>query len=136
MSVSEAPALSALRRRDELLSLLYWLHADQLNDTPTATDLEVFAGPHESLDDDLRTLAAAGLVSLDAPPSIHLTAAGLLEGMRRFEEDFGSSPIPGVAGNAHEVMVGVCGPNARCVRDGSHGECAEPVLPTVISPDA
>ena len=131
-----AGALAALRRRDDLLALLYWLHADQLNQTPTAADLAPFSGSSDSLDADLTSLVAVGLVAIesndpsDAPVRrLSLTPAGLAEAKRRFEEEFSPVLTDGIAGNAHEVMVGVCGPNAKCVKEGLHGECLEPVLP-------
>jgi hypothetical protein len=141
-STSDA-ALDAVRRRDELLSLLYWLRADRLNDAPTAADLAPFMGAAPWLDGDLRALCSAGLVEpelVEAPagaaPRYRLTAAGRAEGQRRFEEDFHPVPDDGTAGNAHEVMLGVCGPNAKCVKEGTHGECAEPApsLPSAGRP--
>jgi hypothetical protein len=134
--MSTAP-LEAVRRRDELLSMLYWMRVDRLSDAPTAHELRPFAGDSPALDADFAVLAAAGLVAVrpsgvggvgGAGPRFALTAAGLEEARRRFEEDFQPPPDDGTAGNAHEVMLGVCGPNARCVREGTHGECAEPAL--------
>ena len=131
-----AGPLAALRRRDDLLALLYWLHADQLNQMPTAAELSPFSGSSAALDADLVSLVEAGLVAFEAadPPELRdrrlrLTPAGLAEARRRFEEEFSPVLADGIAGNAHEVMVGVCGPNAKCVKEGLHGECLEPVLP-------
>ena len=127
-------ALEALRRRDDLLALLYWLHADQLNEAPSAAELALFSGPGGSLEDDLEGLSAVGLVEVGESVGadagrVRLTRMGLEEAKRRFEEDFSPVLEDGVAGNAHEVMMGVCGPNAKCVKEGLHGECVEPVLP-------
>jgi hypothetical protein len=122
-----------VRRRDELLSLMYWLRADRLNDDVRLADLAPFAGAVTPLEADLGELVRAGL----AEPSeradgrrYRLTRVGLEEGRRRFEEEFMPAPEGGVAGNAHEVIVGACGPNAKCVRNGTHDECAEPELVT------
>lgn len=128
-------ALDALRRRDELLSLLYWLRADRLSEAPALAELACFMGETPLLTSDLDGLVEAGLVALIAHgEAIQLTAAGVAEGQRRFEEEVQAPAELGIAGNAHEVMVGVCGPNARCVREGQHGECAEPEL--VFPPQA
>ena len=131
-------ALAVVRRRDELLSLMYWLRADRLNDEVGASDLAPFAGQVAPLDDDLRELVRAGLAEASERTDgdrYRLTWAGLEEGRRRFKEDFSAAPEGGVAGNAHEVITGVCGPNAKCVRDGTHEDCAEPELMTVIQPN-
>lgn len=130
-------ALAVVRRRDELLSLMYWLRADRLNDEVGASELAPFAGQVAPLDEDLRELVRAGLAESSEGPDggrYRLTRAGLEEGKRRFEEDFSAAPEGGVAGNAHEVITGVCGPNAKCVRDGTHDDCAEPELVLVIEP--
>jgi hypothetical protein len=124
-------ALERVRRRDELLSLLYWLLADRLHDAPRPADLEPFAGVLPLLDEDLAALVEAGLLAVTGEADdkrVRLTPAGIGEGRRRFEEEFTALPADGTAGNAHEVIIGTCGPNARCVRDGSHGECAEPIV--------
>lgn len=129
---ANSPALDAIRRQDEALSLLYWLVADRLSAAPDAAELARFMGATPVLSADLDVLVAGGLVeTLDEPGTrrYRLTPAGLAEGKRRFEEDFAPEFADGVAGNTHEVMLGVCGPNAKCVREGKHGECAEPELP-------
>ena len=120
--------LDTIRRRDDLLALLYWLHADRLNDSPAAADLVPFLGATAHLEQDLHALVESDLVRpVDgATRRYRLTSAGLAEGKRRFEEEFSPAPDDGTAGNAHEVMIGICGPNAKCVRDGTHGECVEP----------
>ena len=130
-------ALAAVRRRDELLSLMYWLRADKLNDEVGMRELAPFAGPVTPLDEDLQELVRAGLAEVSERSGggrYRLTRMGLEEGKRRFEEEFSAAPEGGVAGNAHEVIVGVCGPNAKCVRDGTHDDCAEPELVPVIQP--
>ena len=130
-------ALAAVRRRDELLSLMYWLRADRLHDEVGTGDLAPFAGPVAPLEEDLRELVRAGLAEPHERPDggrYRLTRVGLEEGKRRFEEELTTAPGGGVAGNAHEVIIGVCGPNAKCVRDGTHDDCAEPELMTVIEP--
>jgi hypothetical protein len=126
-------ALDAIRRQDELLSLLYWLHADRLSDAPDAGELGRFMGATPLVEADLGVLVASGLAEVldgDGTRRYRLTNVGLEEGKRRFEEDFSPTPDDGTAGNSHEVMMGVCGPNAKCMKDGTHGECEEPELPT------
>jgi hypothetical protein len=123
--------LGVVRRRDELLSLLYWLRADQISEVPGVDELAPFLGAAPLLQSDLDSLADAGLLQLqeqDGQYRVQLTPAGVDEAKRRFEEEFRTPTEQGVAGNAHEVMVGVCGPNAKCVKDGLHGECAEPEI--------
>lgn len=129
-------ALEAVRRRDELLSLLYWLHADRLSEAPSLDELTPFLGTEPLVQDDLDSLAASGLIQLHEVHGQHqlqLTSAGIAEAKRRFEEEFHTPAEEGVAGNAHEVMVGICGPNAKCVKEGMHGECAEPSIASPLS---
>ena len=129
-------ALDAVRRRDELLTMLYWLRADRLNEAPTAGELTPFTGGETGspLEADLEWLVAAGLAETPGTTSHQsarrflLTRAGLEEGKRRFEEEFNTLPDDGTAGNTHEVMLGICGPNAKCVKAGLHDECVEPVV--------
>lgn len=124
-------ALDAVRRRDEVLSLLYWLRADRLSEMPSLDELTPFLGAEPLVQDDLESLTASGLIQLhevDGQHQLQLTSAGIAEAKRRFEEEFQTPTEAGVAGNAHEVIVGICGPNAKCVKEGKHGECAEPIL--------
>jgi hypothetical protein len=130
-TVTPDAALEAIRRQDEALSLLYWLHVDRLSEAPDVEELARFMGATPVVADDLERLVAAGLVeALDHAGArrYRLSPAGMAEGKRRFEEDFTPALEDGVAGNSHEVMFGVCGPNAKCVKEGKHGECAEPEL--------
>lgn len=129
-------ALDVVRRRDELLTMLYWLRADGLNEAPTALELAPFAGADSGspLEADLEWLVAAGFAEAPASASgpgqqrFQLTHTGLTEGKRRFTDEFNTLPDDGTAGNTHEVMLGICGPNAKCVKAGLHDECDEPVV--------
>ena len=81
---------SGLRRRDEILQVMYWLHGEGLAATVEVADLRKFlaadAGPFIAA--DLQALVLAGLVQEAAPGGFQLTAVGLKEGGRRFEEEF------------------------------------------------
>lgn len=91
--------LDALRWRDELLQILYWLRGEGLGDAVGAADLLPFLPADEALiAEHLARLAAEGFaeVSGDSPPRYSLTPVGMREGGRRFADEFA-----GLTGQAH-----------------------------------
>ena len=81
---------SSIRRRDELLQVLYWLAGEGLASAASARELIVFL-PEETeavLNADLLALAAAGLVEPAGEQRFRLTQRGREEGARRFADDF------------------------------------------------
>lgn len=90
--------LDALRRRDEILEVMYWLRGEQLGDAVTPADLRVFLGDDPAtLADDLAILAQAGLIEPAGPEGVRfrLTRSGVEEGGRRFADDFADMQRPG-----------------------------------------
>ena len=101
-------SLEAIRWRDELLQVLYWLRGEGLALEVTPPALVSFLQEEESVIAGwLRELAADGyvepLVAADGQESYRLTALGLVEGRKRFVDEF--APMLGKHG---------------------HGECNEP----------
>jgi hypothetical protein len=91
-------SFDALRRRDEILEVMYWMRGERLGDAVSADDLRVFLGDEvATLEEDLAILAADGLVEpadLD-DERYRLTRAGVTEGGRRFADDFADFQRPG-----------------------------------------
>ncbi len=87
----EAPdALERVRRRDELLQVLFWLEGEGFAGEMEERGVARFLGwPAERIAAGLEDLASAGFVErprVDGP--VRLTAAGRREGGRRFVEEF------------------------------------------------
>lgn len=85
-----AEAGSAIRRRDDLLQVMYWLAGEGFAPAPTPDDIVRFmdAADAATVAEDLRALIDAGLVEDSGPGQYRLTAAGVAEGGRRFAEEF------------------------------------------------
>ncbi|HMQ29841.1 MAG TPA: hypothetical protein PKD53_03895 [Chloroflexaceae bacterium] len=91
--------LDALRWRDELLQILYWLRGEGLGDAPTAAELLPFLPADPTLiAEHLARLAAGGYAEASGgdPPRYSLTPLGVREGGRRFADEFA-----GLTGQAH-----------------------------------
>lgn len=80
----------AIRRRDEILQVLYWMRGEGLADSAGVKELRVFLDPEAAamLDADLAALAEAGLLEPVEEGRFRLTRPGVEEGGRRFLEDF------------------------------------------------
>lgn len=111
-------ALEALRWRDEILGVLYWLRGEGIMPDAAAGDLGGFLVAEPALlARHLERLAAEGyLLREDAGvvPRYRLSDRGGREGGRVFADDFAE-----LTGAAH----GECGPGCSCHR---HGACAVP----------
>lgn len=104
-----ADPLDDVRRRDELLQVLYWLRGEGLGESATPHDLTIFLGSEaEAIRQRLEILVMEGYATgVDgAPGHYRLTDLGAKEGGRRFADEFA-----GLTGQAH----GECNnPNCSC----------------------
>ena len=104
-----ADPLDALRRRDELLQMLYWFRGEGLGESVAPGDLTTFLGAEvEVVQRQLESLVEEGYVVVEsgAPGRYRLTEWGAKEGGRRFADEFA-----GLTGQAH----GECSnPNCAC----------------------
>lgn len=116
--------VDALRRRDEILQVLYWFHGEGLGDAVTAHDLAPFLVTEVALiQDQLERLADDGYVSMvdSSPARYRLTEWGLTEGGRRFADEFA-----GLTGQAHgecnnpDCSCQTLGPAACASRTATH----------------
>ena len=109
----------AVRRRDEILQVMYWMRGERLGEAATVADLLRFlddVGP-ALVEADLARLCEAGLLATDETGWYRLTELGVHEGARRFADEFA-----GLLGQAH----GACSdPGCDCHELGpaacSHG---------------
>lgn len=113
-------ALEALRWRDEILGVLYWLRGEGIMAEATISALGGFLGAApDNLRDHLERLTAEGylLRTHDGEEaSYKLSEFGDQEGKRVFADDFAE-----LTGAAH----GECGPGCSCQRHGA-GACRIP----------
>ena len=116
-----APAdpLDALRRRDEILQVMFWLHGEGFGPDVTTADVLRFIDDERAVRLAVSQLVEDGLVEgLDGAAETaryRLTPLGLHEGRRRFLDEF----EPYLAKSAHG---GVCGSaDCDCHRGGT--EC-------------
>jgi hydrogenase maturation protease len=115
-----ADSLDDLKRRDEILQIMFWLHGEGFGPDVAVADILRFAGDERAVRASLGQLVEDGLLErvADAPGSgrYRLTGPGVLEGRRRFLDEF----EPYLARHAH----GECGSaSCDCHRGG---ECREP----------
>lgn len=82
--------VDGIRRRDEILQVMYWLQGEGLADAPGVPELRRFLDDHAAADlaADLERLAAAGLLEPAGQGRYRLTAPGREEGARRFADEF------------------------------------------------
>lgn len=80
----------AIRRRDELLQIMYWMRGEGLGEEVSADDVVRFLidTPRPLLTADLRSLEETGLVEPAGTGRYRLTEAGTEEAARRFSEAF------------------------------------------------
>lgn len=83
-------AASALRRRDEILELLYWIEGEGFRGAATPAELaRLLVGSEEEIRVALAALAGRGEVVEDATGEFRLTEPGRREAARRFADSFG-----------------------------------------------
>jgi hypothetical protein len=84
--------MSELSRQDEILQLMFWMQGEKLGDEASAAQIRQFLQLGEpELREALRHLTDRGLVGLVSgadKPLFRLTQAGMVEGKRRFSEEF------------------------------------------------
>ncbi len=106
-------AIEALRWRDEILGVLFWLRGEGIMEEATIADLGGFLGASpDMLLNHLDRLAAEGYLLRTRggdQPSYKLSEFGDQEGKRVFADDFAE-----LTGAAH----GECGPGCSCQRHG------------------
>jgi hydrogenase maturation protease len=110
--------LEDLRRRDEVLQVMFWLHGEGLGPDVARADIVRFVDDEAAVDRTLSQLVEEGLAQRLGDPPGHvryrLTSLGAQEGRRRFLDEF----EPYLARHAH----GECGsPTCDCHRGGT--EC-------------
>jgi hydrogenase maturation protease len=114
---STPSALDDLRRRDELLQIMFWLHGEGFGPDLALADITRFADDDAAVQRTLAQLEDDGYAEQAGPLHYRLTALGLQEGRRRFLDEF----EPYLARHAH----GQCGADDCDCRRG--GECREAV---------
>lgn len=101
-----------LRRRDEILQVLFWMRGEQLAEEVRPEDLRVFLDPRavgEGLVEAFEELTEKGLVERTGEGTYRLTEEGILAGGRRFADEFAD-----LTGQAH----GECNdPDCACHED-------------------
>lgn len=80
----------AIRRRDELLQMMYWLRGEGLGDTvgPEEVGRLLTDTARDTLPADLEALCGSGLAEPAGAGRYRLTQQGIREGGRRFDEEF------------------------------------------------
>lgn len=81
---------AAIRRRDEILQVMFWMRGEGLADEAGLDDLRVFlnAVDESVLAGDLGALDRAGLLEAMPSGAYRLTPSGVREGGRRFADEF------------------------------------------------
>jgi hypothetical protein len=80
---------SLLFWQDEILQVMYWMLGEGLGSEVTVAGLRrLLDASEETLGSALYRLSAASLVRLVAPGSYRLTETGVVEGRRRFTDEF------------------------------------------------
>jgi hydrogenase maturation protease len=108
--LAELPAdpVAELARRDEVLTLMFWLQAEGLGADVALDEIVKFVGDPPAVERALAQLGPDGHVDLAPDGRYRLTALGVEEGRRRFLDEF----EPYLARSAH----GECGPDCDCRR--------------------
>ena len=111
-----ADPLDALKQRDEILQIMFWLHGEGLGPDVTVHDILRFVDDERAVRAALGPLLEDGLVEAIPTPGAsvryRLTATGICEGRRRFLDEF----EPYLARHAH----GECGvADCDCHRGGT-----------------
>jgi hydrogenase maturation protease len=114
---SAPDAVEGLRRRDEILQIMFWLNGEDLGPDVAVADILRFIDDEDAVRRAVGQLLEDGYletVNAEAPVRYRLTATGLHEGRRRFLDEF----EPYLARSAHG---GECGSAACDCHRG--GEC-------------
>jgi hydrogenase maturation protease len=116
--LGEAGPVEALKQRDEILQIMFWLHGEGFGPDVAPADILRFAGDEAAVHRTLARLVEDGYAdALADPVRYRLTPLGVREGRRRFLDEF----EPYLARHGH----GQCGSaDCDCQRGG---ECREAV---------
>jgi hypothetical protein len=101
-------AFDMIRRRDEILQVMYWMQGEGLGEVVGVVDLRLFLNDvdEDTLAADLAGMAAAGLLESVSESRYRLSTRGRAEGGRRFADEFAE-----MLGQGH----GACSdPNCDC----------------------
>ncbi|ETW97320.1 MAG: hypothetical protein ETSY1_23115 [Candidatus Entotheonella factor] len=118
-------ALDALRWRDEILQIMFWLIGEGMVDEPSADDVQRFLGLDDidTIQFYLDALAEEGFLvqCSDAADGLRghrysLSDMGRREGGRRFADEFANMTKP-----AH----GECSADCDCHQTGHYGSCSD-----------
>ena len=114
--LSTGGPVDELKRRDEILQIMFWLHGEGFGPDVAVTDVLRFVDDEATVHRTLRLLVEDGYaLALAEPARYRLTPLGVREGRRRFLDEF----EPYLARHAH----GQCGSaDCDCQRGG---ECRE-----------
>jgi hypothetical protein len=87
--MSTDPA-DAIRRRDEILQVMFWMRGEGLAESAGPAELAVFLNQdtRSALAADLDALASGGLLEATGDARYRLSPAGRGEAGRRFQEEF------------------------------------------------
>lgn len=100
----------AIRKRDEILEVLYWMRGEGLGEAVRPAELRPLVGLEEAETRiEMEALAAAGLLEETVPgrdPAYRLTEVGAREAGRRFVESFAD-----MLGQGHGTA---CAPGCEC----------------------
>lgn len=116
--LGESGPVEALKQRDEILQIMFWLHGEGFGPDVAPADILRFAGDEAAVHRTLARLVEDGYAdALADPVRYRLTPLGVREGRRRFLDEF----EPYLARHGH----GQCGSaDCDCQRGG---ECREAV---------
>jgi hypothetical protein len=83
------PNNSVLFWQDEILQVMYWMLGEGLGNQASIADLCKFLdAPDELLESAVRQLSASSLLRVMTPGAYQLTEMGVIEGRRRFVDEF------------------------------------------------
>jgi hypothetical protein len=127
LTVDGRSALDALYWRAEILQAMYWMRGEGIASRVSAAQLADFLmADREVLSSQLRDLTADGYLTGDQA-GYELTALGVDEGGRSFQDEFGDLTRP-----AHYE----CGPGCWCQDPDHIGEpCPSHPVPSPPTPD-
>jgi hypothetical protein len=86
-----------LRRRDEILQVMFWMRGEGIAEAVGVQELRLFLteDAEATLAGDLASLAAAGLLEAVDERRYRLSEQGRAEGGRRFQDEFAELMRPG-----------------------------------------
>ncbi len=87
--MNSSPNNSRLYWQDEILQVMYWMLGEGFGNQVTVADLRKFLdASDETLAAAIHQLSATSLVRMAVPGAYQLTEMGVVEGRRRFVDEF------------------------------------------------